>query len=211
VNSRMAMTSAIDYPHLVVLGAVVAISTLAAGWWAEHRRHRMTPSQNMFGELAVALVFMVFYTFVVYLLPAIVVAYLCWWITSVPVAAAGPYTTADLALAETVVQLAALFSVGSNFADVASTFGRAGFWRHLRQYAVLVLPCYYATMAVAWLGAVVLASGSRFPPGSGAFASRLFSPPLLAPHTGLNLLLCAVVLSGAGAVSYLLRKRGEGR
>jgi hypothetical protein len=117
----------------------------------------------------------------------------------------------DLVLAETVAQLATLFSIGSNFADVASTRGPITFWKHVRQYAVVVLPAYYATVAVAWLGAVGLARWGHFAPGGAARTPRLFALPLLAPHAGLNLLLCAVVLCGVGAVSYLLRKRGEGR
>ena len=196
---------AMDYPHFVSLALVVAISTLAAGWWAERRRHRTVQPKNLFVELLLALAFMLFYATIVYLLPAIIVASFLWGITSVP------HATGDVVLAETVAQLATLFSIGSNFADVASTFGRVAFWRHMRQYAVFVLPGYYATMAIAWLGAAGLARGGHFAPENAARIPRLFALPLLAPHPILNLLLCAAVLIGVGAVSYLLRRRGEAR
>ncbi len=200
---------ALGYPHFVSLALVVAASTLVAGNWAERRRgHDSTRGRSPCSLLAgLALVFalMLVYCFFCYLLSASVVVVILWAVFGLP------YTTPDVAMAEAVAELATLFSVASNFADVASTYGRPNFWKHLRQYVVFVLPVYYATMVFAWAGAQALALKIHYEPFHAARAWRLFTLPTLTLVPMLNFVLFVTLFFAAGAVSYRLRKRGEER
>jgi hypothetical protein len=201
------MKNAFDFPHLVSLVLIVAVSTLIAGLWADWRRNRIRPSpyENIFGQFIVAVVFMIIYVFVAFLLPALILTTVLWIILS------SPDTVPDVVLGEATAQIAALISIGANFADVASTYGRVAFRKHIRQYLMFVIPTYFATMGLAWLGARALASKSHYQPAAIARAGRLFALPFLAPERGLNLLLIISAVFVVGAVSYLLRKRGENR
>ena len=200
------MEGAIDYPHLVSLALVVALTTLIVGWRADQRRHPQ-PTEPAVWATGLALAFMLFYCFVAYLVPAMIVTATLYWALHVP-ADLGP----DVAVAETIVQLATLFAVGGNYADIAGTYGRARFGRHLRQYFLVVIPAYYATMAVAWVGAHLLASTGKFGAHRAARAEKLFAPPMLAPTSPrLNLVLVCLLLCATALVSYRLRKVSENR
>jgi len=200
------MESAIDYPHLVSLALVVALTTWIVGWRADQRRDPH-PAPAPFWAIPVGLVFMLVYCFAAYLLPAAVVTAFVHWVLHVPLK-----LDPDVAVSETIVQLATLFAVGGNYADMAGTYGRTRFGTHLRAYFAVVIPAYFATMAVAWVGAQLLASTGNFDAHRIARAGRLFALPMLAPASpGLNLLLVGVLLLASACVSYLLRKRSENR
>lgn len=200
------MESAIDYPHLISLALVVALTTWIAGWRAEQRRNPQPEQPTPFWAIPIGLALMLFYCLAAYLLPAVVVTALVHWALRVPL------NEPDVAVSETIVQLATLFAVGGNFADMAGTYGRTRFGRHLGEYFVVVIPAYYATMAVAWIGAQLLALMHHFDAFRVARAGRLFALPMLAPASpGLNLLLIGVLLFVAAWVAYLLRKRSENR
>jgi hypothetical protein len=200
------MEGAIDYPHLISLALVVALTTLIAGTRADRRREPLE-TEPAWWAIPIGLAFMLFYCFVAYLLPAIVVTALVHWILHVPLDA-GP----EVAVSEAIVQLATLFAVGGNYADMAGTYGRTRFGAHLRQYFAVVIPAYYATMAVAWVGARLLALTGKFAAHRVARAGRLFALPMLAPDSpGLNLLLLGVLLVVSACVAFWLRKRSEDR
>jgi hypothetical protein len=199
------MENVIDYPHLISLILIVGVSTLIAGLWAERRRGQLFAPHNVFVELILTLAFILFYTLVAFLLPAIIVTSIIWEITSLP------ETTPDIVLGETVAQIATLFSVGANFADIASTYGRVRFFRHLKQYSIFVIPIYYSTIGLAYVVVLVFTLIGWYQPIDTMRVWKLFTLPLLAPQRGLNLLLCISVLLGVGVVSFFLRKRGEER
>jgi uncharacterized membrane protein YhdT len=200
------MEGAIDYPHLVSLALVVALTTWIVGWRADQRREPQATTPAWWA-IPIGLVFMLFYCFVAYLVPAVVLTALVHWLLHVPL-----NLEPEVAVSETIVQLATLFAVGGNYADIAGTYGRTRFGAHLRQYFVVVIPAYYATMAVAWVGAQLLASTGKFDARRVARAGRLFALPQLAPASPqMNLLLLGVLLFAAACVSYLLRKRSENR
>ncbi len=193
------------YPHLVSAALIVAISTLVAGLWAEHRRQQPLQEKNFLAGLVLGITFMIFYSFFAFLLPAIVVTAALWAITSLP------SSIPDIVLAETVTQVATLFSVAANFADVASTYGRVSFRRHMGQYCVAILPVYFATMGAAWLLALSMMLVSWFDPITYTRATRLFALPIIDSEPLVNICAFALLAIVAGAVSYFLRKRGEER
>ncbi|HEU4710838.1 MAG TPA: hypothetical protein VFS76_04695 [Pyrinomonadaceae bacterium] len=200
------MDDVFNYPHLISLSLVVAISTFLANWHSERRRGQ---EEGGLGDAIagsfLTLVFTLFYCSVAFLLPAIVVAVVLDAVFSLPEA------TPDVVLAENAARIATLFAAGANFADVSSTYGRTTFLRHLRQYLLLVPVVYYATMALAWLGAQILAGIFTYLPANTARAWRLFAVPSLSTHIGLNIIVFVTLYVVMGVVSFFLRRRGEER
>lgn len=207
------MDSATNYPHLVSLALLVAASTGFAKVIAEKRRRRIgVPPRLQLWEIPVIITFppigiaiMLIYCFVCFLLPALVVSAVLWPIFHLE------EPVPDVGTMETLVQLATLFSVGANFADIASTYGRTSFWKHIREYFVVVVPGYFLTMGLAWLGAQGLARMFHYQPSQVARAWRLFSLPSFSREPAWNLVVVASLLLAGGAISHLLRKRDESR
>ena len=191
-----------EYPHLVSLALIVALSTLAAGLWAESRRRNLAPAgETLLLEFVLVTLFMLLYSIMAFLIPALIVTVVLRTVFSAP-------SGSHIVIAETTVRVATLFSIGANFADVASTFGRVSFLQHAKQYCVAVLPTYIVTMGVAWLLAQGIIKVCRFEPLNAARAARLFAAPVLAHDPVANIVVCILLVLGTGAVSFLLRRRG---
>lgn len=201
------MIEADDLLQVVSLGLIVAMSTLIAGIWAERRRNRFRPSpnENLLGQFIIAVIFMIFYINFAFLVPAIIL------ITILRAIKFLPKTTPGVVLVMTTVQVATLFSLGANFAVVASTYVRTTFWKHMRQYLVFVVPSYFATMGLAWCGGRALSSIDQPQPALILRTWRLFALPFLSPQREFNFLLLILIVFSVGAISYFLRKRGEER
>jgi hypothetical protein len=73
-----------------------------------------------------------------------------------------------------------------------------------------VVPAYYATLGLAWLGAQAVALITQYPLAHLA-CRQLFAIPFLTVRLGLNLVLFISLFLAEGVVSYFLRKRGEER
>lgn len=191
--------------YFISIGLIIPISTLFAGYWADKHRSKEEPStQNVVVGFVLAMVFMIFYSVYAFFLPAIFVSSVLWTITSAR-------SLPDIVKAVTVAQVATLFSVGANFADVASVYGKVSFRRHMRQYCVAVLPIYFTTMGVANILAQVLIQVDKYGVLHYEQVPRHFDLPQLAPQPLINILVCVSLILCEGVVSYFLRKRGEER
>lgn len=205
------MDNPIGHSHLISLALVVAASTFIASWNAEKRRGWLRMPYRwdtrkvslVVGQSLVAICF--------FFVPALIVTIML-WIVDLPKEITDEFEmhrqfqASMNRIMQTSAQLATLFSVGANFADLASTYGRTNFWKHMRQYLVAVVPAYLVIMGAASLGAQALALIIH---DQTASAWLLFTLPILSARPTLNLVLVASLLFACGAVSYLIRKRGE--
>lgn len=203
------MESIPDASHLPLFLLILVAITLGSGQLAERRRGDSADWSNIalvFLGITIGIVLMFFYVVAVFVVLGLSVAYLLWKVTFRSLA-----DMDGLVQAETVLQLAALFSIAANFADVASTFGRVGFWRHTRQFVAFVPAAYYAAIGTTWLLALILVLRGNVNDYGAPQVWRLLKLPVLAPHAGLNTLLVTIVVIATAVTSYLLRKRGDER
>lgn len=198
-----------SYLHLKLFISVVASTTFFAMWWAHRRRGdaRIPGRVGPFQILAILVVwlFMHIYVVLIYHIPALLLLYVPWAIVS-----ASPLEP-DVAQSEAISEVAALLSIGANFADVASTYSHRGFWGHIGQFGLIVAPVYYGMVVIVWaltrLFAIV--GWSTDYPAAGAL--RLLVPTVRASNAWLDAFLITVLLLAIGAGSYALRTRREKR
>jgi hypothetical protein len=204
------MTSVPNASYLPVLVLVLMATTVVEGLLADRRRGGAptdwsNPLLNLFGVVGGTLL-LALYTVVAFIVPAFFVAYVAWKLTFPSIEAMD-----SLVQAETVLQLAAFFSIAAHFADLVSTYGRTNFGRHFGQFIVVVPTAYYLTIAATWLFASIPGLSGDIERWGAPQTWRLLKLPVLAPGAGLNRLLVILLVLSTTATSYWLRKRGEER
>lgn len=198
-----------SYLHLKLFVSVVATTTFFAMWWAHHRRG----DARIFGRVGplhiltifVVWLFMHVYVILFYHIPALLLLYVPWSIAS-----ASPLVP-GVAQSEAIGEVAALLSIGSNFADVASTYSHRGFWGHIGQFGLIVAPVYYGMVVIVWALTHLFAIVGWSPDDTAADALRLLVPTVRASSGWLDVFLIAGLLFVIGAGSYALRTRREKR
>ncbi|MBC8028721.1 MAG: hypothetical protein H7Z16_01305 [Pyrinomonadaceae bacterium] len=159
-------------------------------------------------EIPLWIVVRLVYCFLLYYLPAVVLTWILMAIFFPALPLKFEVVLVETPLFETMAQVATLFSLGANFADLACTYGRTRFWKHIVEYVIVIVPAYIVTLGLTWVGAQVLGLVIHYQPSPMVPAWRLYSIPALAPGQALNLVLLATLLFAYGAVCYRLRKRG---
>lgn len=197
------MDTLFNYPHYVSLAFVVATITLFSGAKAHQRRGNQLIGDFFPLDLLIVFPFMLFHFLFAYLLPAIILIFVFDAIFSMP------ESIPNIVLRAEVYQLATIFAMGANFADVASTYTQATFWRHMREYLIIIPLAYYFTMALAWLIVHSLALMIHYPSVNVSRSWQLFAVPFLTTQPLLNVILFTSIFLAEGVVCYFFRKHGE--
>lgn len=199
------------YLHLRLFLSVVATTTFLAMWWAAHHRRGGARISGRVGPLHILAIlavwlFMHLYVLLIFHIPALLLLYIPWAIAS-----ASPLVHATVAESEAISGVAALLSIGANFADVASTYSHRGFWAHIAQFSLVVAPIYYGMVAIVWVLTRLFSNLGWSPDYPSASALRLLVPTVRASSAWLDAFLIVVLLLAIGAGSYTLRILREKR